>query len=128
MVGKPQTHGGYLANLSEDKKVALEHLRATIRSAAPGAEERISYQIPAFRLDGKMLVGYGATAKHCAFYLMSAATVEVHAEELEGYDTSKGTIRFQPDAPLPDDLVRSLVLARITENARQEKDRSEKRS
>jgi uncharacterized protein YdhG (YjbR/CyaY superfamily) len=117
MAGRPQTHEEYLAALSEDKRAALEELRKTIREAAPGAEERISYQLPAFRLDGKMLVAYGATAKHCAFYLMSSSTVEDHKDELEGYDTSKGTIRFQVDEPLPADLVRKLVKARIAENA-----------
>ena len=63
-----------------------------------------------------MLVGFGATANHCAFYLMSASTVEAHKDELGNYDTSKGTIRFQPDKPLPAALVRKLVKARIAEN------------
>lgn len=63
-----------------------------------------------------MLVGFGASAKHCAFYLMSGTTVETFKAELEGYDTSKGTIRFQPDKPLPAALVRKLVKARIAEN------------
>jgi uncharacterized protein YdhG (YjbR/CyaY superfamily) len=118
MVGKPQTHEEYLAALSEDKRTALEQLRGTIREAAPGAEERISYGLPAFRLNGRMLVGYGATAKHCAFYLMSSATVEAHQETLKDYDTSKGTIRFQAYEPLPASLVRTLVEARIAENDR----------
>lgn len=91
-------------------------LRRTIRSAAPDAEECISYGIPAFRLK-EMLVGFGATKKHCAFYLMSGTTVEVFAGELAGYDTSKGTIRFQPSKPLPAALVKKLVKARIRENA-----------
>jgi uncharacterized protein YdhG (YjbR/CyaY superfamily) len=101
--------------LSGDKRAALEKLRKTIRAAAPGAEECISYQIAAFRQNG-MLVGFGATAHHCAFYLMSATAVEAHREELKGYDTSKGTIRFQADDPLPAALVRKLVKARIAEN------------
>src|SRR5438128_12424363 len=115
MAAKPKTIDEYLAALSEDKRAALEKLRKTIRAAAPEAEECISYQIPAFRLDG-MLVGFGATAKHCAFYLMSSTTVETHKDELKGYDTSKGTIRFQADEPLPAALVRKLVKARIAEN------------
>lgn len=116
MAGKPETHEEYLAALSEEKRAALEQLRETIRAAAPGAEERISYGIPAFRLDDRMLVGYGATAKHCAFYLMSSSTVEAFKDDLRGYDTSKGTIRFQADEPLPADLVQKLVEARIAEN------------
>ena len=116
MAVKSQTHEEYLAELSDDKRAALEALRRTIREAAPDAEECISYQLPAFRLDGKLLVSYGATTKHCAFYLMSSTTVEAHKEELKNYDTSKGTIRFQADNPLPHDLVRKLVEARIAEN------------
>ena len=115
---KPKTIDDYLAALSADKRVALEKLRKTIRAAAPDAEECISYQLPAFRQDG-MLVGFGATANHCAFYLMSSSMVEAHQDELKGYDTSKGTIRFQADKPLPVALVRKLVKARIAENAAQ---------
>jgi uncharacterized protein YdhG (YjbR/CyaY superfamily) len=117
MAGKPKTVDEYLAALSDDKRAALEELRRAIRAAAPKAEERISYQVSAFRLDGRMLVGFGATAKHCAFYLMSSSTVEAHEDELKDYDTSKGTIRFQADNPLPATLVRKLVKARIAENA-----------
>ncbi len=113
--GKPKTIDEYLAALSEDKQAALEKLRKTIRAAAPKAEECISYQLPAFRQNG-MLVGFGATAKHCAFYLMSSSTVEAHKDELKDYDTSKGTIRFQADHPLPPALVRKLVKARIAED------------
>jgi uncharacterized protein YdhG (YjbR/CyaY superfamily) len=120
MAAKPKTKARtideYLAVLSDDKRAALEKLRKTIRAAAPNAEECISYQLPAFRLNG-ILVAFGATAKHCAFYPMSSSTVAAHRDELEGYDTSKGTIRFQPDNPLPAALVRKLVKARIAENA-----------
>ena len=115
-VTKVKTVDQYLARVSDDQRVALQRLRKTIRAAAPGAEECISYQLPAYRLNG-MLVAFGATAKHCAFYPMSASTVAAHRKELEDYDTSKGTIRFQPDNPLPAALVRKLVKARIAENA-----------
>ncbi|MCA1563852.1 MAG: hypothetical protein LC804_27605, partial [Acidobacteria bacterium] len=69
-----------------------------------------------FRQNG-MLVAFGATANHCAFYVMSSSTLEAYQNELKGYDTSKGTIRFQPDKPLPVALVRKLVKARIAQNA-----------
>ena len=115
MPAKPETIDEYLAALGDDKRAALEELRKIIKAAAPEAEECISYQIPAFRLNG-MLVGFGATAKHCAFYLMSSTTVEAHQDDLKGYDTSKGTIRFQSDRPMPAALVRKLVKARIAEN------------
>ena len=120
MAGKPQTIDEYLAALRDDKRAALEKLRKTIRAVAPKAEECISYQLPAFRLDGKMLVAFGATANHCAFYPMSSSTVEAHKGDLKDYYTSKGTIRFQADNPLPGTLVRKLVKARIAENAGQQ--------
>lgn len=116
MPAKPKTIDEYLAALSDAQRGALEKLRKTIRAEAPRAEECISYQIPAYRQDG-MLVGFGASANHCAFYLMSSTTVEAHKDELKDYDTSKGTIRFSPDKPLPVALVRKLVKARIAENA-----------
>jgi uncharacterized protein YdhG (YjbR/CyaY superfamily) len=112
---KPRTIDEYLAALSDDKRAALEKLRKTIRAAAPKAEECISYQLAAFRQNG-MLVAFGATANHCAFYPMSSSTVEAYKDELKDYDTSKGTIRFPADKPLPVALVRKLVKARIAEN------------
>lgn len=117
MAGEHRNIDEYLADLGEEQRAALEKLRKTIRAAAPGAEECISYRLPAFRLGGKALVAFGATTRHCAFYLMSGSTVEAHQEELAGYDTSKGTIRFRADEPLPVALVRKLVKARIAENA-----------
>jgi uncharacterized protein YdhG (YjbR/CyaY superfamily) len=117
MAGKPRTIDEYLAALSDGQRAVLQKLRKTIKAAAPKAEECISYQLPAFRLDGRVLVAFGATANHCAFYPMSSSTVAAHKDELSGYDTSKGTIRFQAATPLPATLVRKLVKARIAENA-----------
>jgi uncharacterized protein YdhG (YjbR/CyaY superfamily) len=101
----------YLAGLADDQRAALERLRRTIHSIVPRAEECISYQLPAFRLDGKVLVWFGAGAKHCAFY--PGGVVPEFQRELKDYHTSKGTIRFQPDDPLPAALVRKLVKARM---------------
>lgn len=115
---KSNTIDEYLARVTADQRVALEKLRQAIRAAAPKAEECISYQLPAFRQDG-MLVGFGATTSHCAFYLMSTSTVKAHQRELKDYDTSRGTIRFPPEHPLPATLVRKLVKARLGENASQ---------
>jgi uncharacterized protein YdhG (YjbR/CyaY superfamily) len=112
---KPKTIDDYLEVLPADKRAALEKLRKTIRAAAPKAEECISYQIPAFRQNG-VLVGFGATAKHCAFFPFNSTTVAAHKEDLKGFDTSKGTIRFQPEKPLPASLVRKLVKERLAEN------------
>ena len=114
---KSRTIDAYLAPLSGEKRAALEKLRKAINAAAPAAEECISYQIPAFRLDGKFLLAFGAAAKHCAFY-PGAAPIEVHKKELAAYDTSKGTIRFLPAEPLPAALVRKLVKTRIAEHRR----------
>ena len=102
---------GFLGALDPEKRSALEKLRKAIRAAAPKAEECISYGIPAFRLGGKFLVGLGAGVSHCAFY--PGSVLDEFAEDLKGYETSKGTIRFQPDKPLPATLVRKLVKARI---------------
>ena len=114
MPTKPQTIDEYLARLSNDKRVALEKLRRAIKSAAPTAEECISYQMPAFRLGGAMLVWFGAGANHCALY-PGAFPIEAHRDALKAYKTSKGTIRFPADRPLPATLVRKLVKSRIAE-------------
>ena len=116
MSAKPQTIDDYLAPLSPDKRAALEKLRKAIKAAAPKAEECISYQIPAFRLNGRLLVAFGAAVKHCAFY-PGSLPVEAHKDELKAYDTSKGTIRFPANSPLPATLVRKLVKTRIAEHA-----------
>lgn len=109
--GKPKTIDAYLAALSPDKRAALERLRKTIHAATPRAEECISYGLPAFRLDGKILLWFGAAANHCSLY--PGTVIEELTEELEGYETSKGTIRFQPDHPLPATLVRKILKARL---------------
>jgi uncharacterized protein YdhG (YjbR/CyaY superfamily) len=118
MAAEPKTIDEYLAALSAEQRAALEKLRKAIKAAVPKAEECISYGLAAFRLDGKPLVAFGATASHCAFYPMSSFTVAAHRDELKDYDTSKGTIRFQADKPLPVALVRKLVKARMAENVK----------
>ena len=117
MTAKPTSHDAYLDTLDPEKRAALESLRATIRAAAPKAEETISYGVPAFRLNGKLLVMFGATKKHCAFYPGSGTAVDAHADHLAAYETSKGAIRFSPDVPLPVKLVKAIVKYRIKENA-----------
>ncbi len=112
---KPETIDDYLDRVPADKRAVLEKLRKTIKAAAPKAQECISYQIPAFRLNG-VLVGFGASVDHCAFYPFSGTIVGAHKAELKGYETSKGTIRFHPDKPLPATLVRKIVKARLAEN------------
>ncbi|HMC10890.1 MAG TPA: DUF1801 domain-containing protein, partial [Pirellulaceae bacterium] len=99
MAKKIQTFDGYLAALNDDQRAALEKVRKAIKAAAPKGEECISYGLAAFKLSGKPLVALGATANHCAFYLMSGSTVNAHQDELAKYDTSKGTIRFLANKP-----------------------------
>jgi len=114
----PKTVNAYLAALTADKRAALQKLRRTIHAAVPGAEECISYQIPAFRFEGRMLVWFAAASKHCSFF-PGAHPIAVHKRELAPYRTSKGTVRFQPDKPLPAALVRKLIRTRLAErNAR----------
>jgi uncharacterized protein YdhG (YjbR/CyaY superfamily) len=116
MSDSPRSIDDYLSKLNEGKREALEKIRKAIRAAAPRAEECISYQLPAFRLDGRMLVWFGAASRHCSFY-PGAEPIRAHRRDLESYDTSKGTVRFPVDRPLPAALVRKLVRARIAEHS-----------
>jgi uncharacterized protein YdhG (YjbR/CyaY superfamily) len=108
----------YLSRLSEDQRAALQAMREVVHAAAPEAEECVSYQVPAFRLEGKVLVGFGAAKGHCVFYPMSGSTIEDFKERLAGYETTKGSVKFPADRPLPPDLIRAMVVARIAENKR----------
>jgi uncharacterized protein YdhG (YjbR/CyaY superfamily) len=103
----------YLEGVPEKDRAALEKLRRQIRAAAPDAEEVISYRMPMFKLHG-MLAGYAAFADHLSMFV-SPAVIEAHSEELEGYKTSKGTIQFKADKPLPASLVKKLVEAGMAE-------------
>ena len=111
----PKTIDEYLTRVSDDKREALERLRQTILGVIPMAEECISYQMPAYRYEGRVLVYFAAAANHCAFY--PGGMVDDFKDELEAYDTSKGTIRFQAERPLPASLVRKIVKARVAQNA-----------
>jgi len=113
---KPRTIDEYLAGVSAEQRIALEKLRKTVRAVAPSAEECISYGIPAFRLNGRPLVFFGAWADHCSFYPGSSATLKKFRGDLKDLETSKGTIRFSPQEPLPAALVKKLVKARMAEN------------
>jgi uncharacterized protein YdhG (YjbR/CyaY superfamily) len=105
----------YLATLTPGQRAVLEELRATIRAAAPGADEGFSYRMPLFTLDGKPLVWYAAWKRHYSLYPIGAAVLRAHAAEVEGYETGRRTIRFPASKPLPFGLVRKLVQARIAE-------------
>ncbi len=114
---KPSTPNKYLAGLTAEKRAALQNLRAIIKAAATNLEECMAYGVPSFRLDGKFLLGYGAAAKHCAFYPGSVVQ-KLSKNELRHYEISKGTIRFPADKPLPKSLVRKLVKLRLAQRGR----------
>ena len=112
---KPRTIDEYLAAVSAENRNALQKVRRAVRAAAPKAEEGISYGMPAFRLNGKLIAGFKAAASHCSFHPMSGATVATVKADLVGFDTSRGTIRFPARTGLPATLIRKLVKARIAE-------------
>ena len=131
-IAKMRTTGGpaptnadeYLAGVPEPARSTLSKVRSMIRAAVPAdTTEGISYGMPAFRYKGA-LVGYAAFKGHCSFFPMSPAVIEAFAEELQAYRTSKGTIQFALDRPLPPGLVKKLVKARIAENDRKSAGRS----
>lgn len=105
----------YLASLPEDHQRELGRIRELIRAAVPNAEEALVYGVPGFKLNGKALVCYAGFKNHCGFYPMSPAVIQAHLAELKDYEIAKGTIRFQPDQPLPTALVKKLVKARADE-------------
>jgi len=105
----PKTVGAYLKALPADQRAALERIRTVVRDLAPEVEECISYGLPTFTLGGRTVLHIGAAAKHCAIY----GAVGTFADALAKYDVSKGTIRFQPDAPLPVALLRKLIRGRL---------------
>lgn len=116
----------YLAKVPEPARSTLQKLRALIKAAAPKeATEGIGYGIATFRYKGG-LVAYAAFKNHCSFFPMQASLIDKMKDELEGYQTSKGTLQFAQDKPLPAALVRKMVKARIEENGQKAARRSER--
>ena len=115
----------YLAAVPEDARATLEKLRKIIRSAAPKATEVIGYQMPAFKCHG-MLVYFAAFKDHCSLF-PGSSVMEALKDDLKSFETSKGTIRFTADKPLPASLVRKLVKARVAQNERRVKAKEKKR-
>jgi uncharacterized protein YdhG (YjbR/CyaY superfamily) len=113
-MGSAATVEAYFANLTPDKRAGLEKLRRTLKPLLPKAEECISYGVPAFRHPDGVVAYYAAMKSHLSFFPTSYP-IEVCAKELKGYETSRGTIRFPIDAPLPAALVKKLIKARLTQ-------------
>jgi len=112
----PKNVDEYLAGVPEPARGTLNKVRAAIRSAVPPeATEAISYRIPTFKYKGPLL-GFAAFSNHCSLFPMSSSVIQAFKNELKGFHTSKGAIRFPVDKPLPAALVKKLVKARIAEN------------
>ena len=112
----------YIAAFPEDIQALLEAVRATIRAAAPDAEERISYQMPAFALEGN-LVYFAALKHHIGFYPTSSG-IAAFERELSRYKSSKGAVQFPLDEPLPLELISRIVRFRVAENHARAKERA----
>ena len=115
MRGKPATIDEYLAQVRGQQRAALDELRRLLRALLPKAEECISYGLPAFRLDGRVVAGFAATKKGCSYYPFSGRTLATLAGQLEGYSMTAGSLHFAPAKPLPRALVRKLIKTRIAE-------------
>ena len=113
---KPSTIDDYLNSVPEDRRRALQDLRARIRFIIPDAQECISYRIPAFRLNGVVVAGFCATTKGCSYFPFSGSTLKSLARDLCRYDQTKSSLHFSPDEPLPSALLRKLIRVRIAES------------
>jgi uncharacterized protein YdhG (YjbR/CyaY superfamily) len=115
MAGIPETVDEYLAALPPEERAALEKVRASIRSAAPEAEEKISYRIPMYTQHGH-LVGFAAFKNHLSLFVTDSEVPERFAKDLEPFTINHTTIQFTVDKPLPAALVKRIVKARVAEN------------
>ena len=105
----------YFAATPPKARAALKKIRTAVLAVAAGAEEAFSYQIPAFKLNGQPLVWYAAFKNHCSLFPMTGAIRRKLAADLEGYETSKGTVRLPLTRPMPSGLIKKLVKARMSE-------------
>jgi len=105
----------YLAALEEPKRSTLEELRSSILKVVPEAEQCISYGMPAFKVSGKTVAGFAAFKRHLSYLPHSGSVLSALPDDVSGYETSKGALRFAIDEPLPERLVKKLVTARLRE-------------
>ena len=105
----------YLAGLAEPKRSTLQQLRQTILEVVPEAEQGISYQVPSFRVDGKVIAGFAAFKNHLSYLPPSGSVFPALRDELATYKTSTGALRFPIDTPLPKSLVEQLIRVRLAQ-------------
>jgi len=118
----------YLATLPKETRATLERVRSTIRKAVPDAEETISYQIPAFKLEGSAVIYFAGWKEHYSVYPATKKVVSTFKAELSGYELSKGTIRFPLSEPVPTKLIASIAKLRAQETLTLLAERKAKRS
>lgn len=104
-----------LATLPAEQRAALQRLRETIAAAAPEADETISYAMPAFRYHGRALVSYNGFRAHCSFFPMSSELIERNADKFAAFSTTKGTLHFTPEQPIPTELIELVVRERMAQ-------------
>ena len=107
----------YLRGIEEPKRSTLEALRGTILEIVPDAEQFISYKVPAFRVEGRVVAGFAAFKDHLSYLPFSGSVLPGLAGELEGYTMTKSALHFPVDRPLPKTLVRKLIAARQSKTA-----------
>ncbi len=112
---EPKNIDEYIAGFPKDVQAILEKVRITIRKAVPGAEEKISYQMPTFTLNGTYLIYFAAYKKHIGIYPAPIQNAEFK-EALSVYASGKGTVKFPLDKPIPFDLISKIVKFRVKEN------------
>src|SRR5882762_3642210 len=118
---KPTTVDEYLAALPEDRRRAMEQIRAAVLAGAPGADEVITYGMPGLRSHGRQfLVSYDAFKRHYSLFPSSEPVINALGEEIRPYLHGRGTIRFPADRPIPVELIRRIVEIRFGENAARE--------
>ena len=105
----------YVAGVPEPQRSTLAQIRAILESLLPDAEQVITYGSPTFKVGGKGVAGFAAFARHCTYMPMSGSVTASLADELVGYETTKGSVKFPVDHPLPEPIVRALVDARLAE-------------
>ncbi|MBP9762573.1 DUF1801 domain-containing protein [Patescibacteria group bacterium] len=112
---KSQTISAYLATVPITHRAVLKKLREQIKKLYPSATEHIGYGRPLFKLEGHPLAGFQAAKKHSSIFVWSGTALKMLGKLLDGYDTALGTIRFAPDKPLPERIVKAILAARAKE-------------